>query len=441
MIKKYLFVLGRSVKLAEAELKSILEKRLLFSDFSLTKNLVTIKSADETEKVADLINTLGGTVKIAELVEYGNWAEVIYQDLKSNPVRDVGFSSLDSKLKRNMVFDLKFTLKSEGINIRAVMPRESTFLNAAEIRSNKLIGKGREYVVVEQPPTKLRMVARNYESTNKAESDSGQAVYRTIAQQDIESQVERDYGKPRSNAVSGMVPPKLARMMVNIAANMAETQISKSKDQKDLNLEPCSLNLPQSLTVVDPFCGSGNILIEAFDLGYSVQGSDISGGEVQKTTENLEWLSGELGNRNKVSGVQKPNTYNLQPYTAFIADASKDDFLIGIESPIVIVAEPYLGEPHKEKLTDDQVTAEIDALTELYLAFFANLKRITDNGSRITICLIFPSFELQNGGQRSLYKEIVDKIGSFGYTSLVGPYEYGRDYQVVKREILLLRQK
>jgi tRNA G10 N-methylase Trm11 len=414
MIKKYLFVLGRSVQLAEAELKSVLGKRLLFSDLSLAKNLATIKSEVEPEKVADLINILGGTVKIAELVEYGDWGQVIYTDLKANPVRDIGFSSLDSRLKRNLIFDLKSRLKDEGLNIRAVLPREATFLNAAEIRSNKLIGKGREYVL------------------------TGDQIYKTIAQQDVEGQVERDYGKPRSNAVSGMVPPKLARMMVNLATSQIESSKPETRNSKqiqnsnDQSSKPASdfdiriSDLPP--VVVDPFCGSGNILIEALALGYGVQGSDVSGGEVQKTTENLAWYIKE-----------HPSDSSQGSPLVFAADAAHDDFLKDLTGPAVIVCEPFLGEPHKEKLSVEQARAEISGLADLYLKFLENAKQLSKSHQIENICLIFPSFELQNGVKRPLYQEIVDKIGSFGYTSLVGPYEYGRDYQIVKRDIVLLQ--
>jgi tRNA G10 N-methylase Trm11 len=282
-----------------------------------------------------------------------------------------------------------------------IRDRDNQTLNAAEIKGNKLIGKGREYLL------------------------SGADVFATLAIQDIDSQVERDFGKPRSNAVSGMVPPKLARMMVNLAASAAPVQSQKSKVQ---SVTSGLGTWDSGLVTVDPFCGSGNILLEAYDLGYQVQGSDISGGEVQKTTENLNWLA----------NLKRPTENGQRVTTIFQADATKDNFLKGLDpSQIVIVTEPYLGKPHKDKLTMAEAEAEIGPLLNLYQDFLGNCRRLKVK----TMCLIFPSFTLTSGKSLGLYARIVDKLALLGYSTFVGSFEYGRDYQIVKREILLLKQK
>jgi hypothetical protein len=62
----------------------------------------------------------------------------------------------------------------------------------------------------------------------------------------------------------------------------------------------------------------------------------------------------------------------------------------------------------------------------------------TKNYQLDTICLIFPRVESSDGGQVSLWSESVDEIKNLGYTLLRPPLVYGRDYQVVKREIIFL---
>ena len=51
-----------------------------------------------------------------------------------------------------------------------------------------------------------------------------------------------------------MIPPKLARTMINLAVGE---------------------NDPKSITVFDPFCGTGTILMEGLMVGVTVMGSDL----------------------------------------------------------------------------------------------------------------------------------------------------------------------
>ena len=82
--------------------------------------------------------------------------------------------------------------------------------------------------------------------------------------QDIEGYSERDIGRERSMTV-GMMPPKLAQMMINMATK------------------------GNMLRIWDPFCGLGTTLIEAHNAGYShLTGSDISAEMVQETKKNID---------------------------------------------------------------------------------------------------------------------------------------------------------
>ena len=50
-------------------------------------------------------------------------------------------------------------------------------------------------------------------------------------------------------------------------------------------------------TVLDPFCGSGTLLMEAAILGMKCIGIDIDGDAVQGARLNLRWLSSDLGEK------------------------------------------------------------------------------------------------------------------------------------------------
>ncbi|HSV49791.1 MAG TPA: hypothetical protein VLH35_05700, partial [Candidatus Acidoferrales bacterium] len=79
---------------------------------------------------------------------------------------------------------------------------------------------------------------------------------------------KRDVYKPNQRAIFGM-PPRLARMMVNLSACTGEK------------------------TLLDAFCGVGTILQEALLEHAMVIGVDVNTWCIKAATENLEWLEQE----------------------------------------------------------------------------------------------------------------------------------------------------
>ena len=96
---------------------------------------------------------------------------------------------------------------------------------------------------------------------------------KTVSIQDIDDWTKRDRHKPYADRKKGMLPPKVARMMVNIAKNLFES-----------NKYP---------NIHDPFCGSGTILMEALMMGCSASGSDLDVNSVRGSEDNLGWLIDE----------------------------------------------------------------------------------------------------------------------------------------------------
>jgi len=66
--------------------------------------------------------------------------------------------------------------------------------------------------------------------------------------------------------------PKLARAMVNLAC-------------------------PQSGTLLDPFCGTGGLLVESLICGIDSYGSDLAWPMVTGTRENVEWIRQQIDNQ------------------------------------------------------------------------------------------------------------------------------------------------
>ncbi len=398
----YYFILGRENKISQKELECVLAG----FDFGLTDDSVSIltdqileiKLDQDSKKVAELIKILGGTVKIYQKIAS---ADEKLADLlaKENFSKKMIFAvSNYSKVKID-TFKLAISAKkSVGKSIRVVDGKEDDRLSSAQSFQYKMDIENTEYGLFETGIGKL------------------------IAVQDINDWSRRDYGKPRSDAVSGMLPPKLARMMVNLA--VGQTRIMNKPD----NFELISHD---SCLVVDPFCGSGNILIEALSLGCDLIGSDLSERAVLDTKVNLGWFINESGIINQKLST-KPDD------SVFVADATKFDFS-KIDRDFIIVSEPFLGQPRKAKLRIEEEIQAKKKITKLYLDF---LKNLLTAGDRLrAVGLVFPLFELANGKKLSIFNESVDFIKEIGYAILCPPMEYGRDYQVVKRQIVLLEQK
>src|SRR5690606_12044605 len=151
------------------------------------------------------------------------------------------------------------------------------------------------------------------------------SLAKTTGVQDIAAYGKRDHGRPSRDAKVGMLPPKLAQIMLNLAS------------------------VKPGQTVLDPFCGTGVVLQEALLLGAQACGSDLEPRMVGMARNNLEWLGHE---------------YDIvtSDIPLHSGDARKIDWSCPFDA---VVSELYLGpplssEPSHDKLTS--ITAEIDNL-------------------------------------------------------------------------------
>jgi tRNA G10 N-methylase Trm11 len=464
--QKYAFILGREREIALEELKATLGRfGFCFGVLSITGNtaIINIEKTGECD-VASLAEVLGGTIKIFDVADH----------LASDPVRqiidlietrksgqtgkiDFGISSYNKRFTRNKIntigLEVKRGLKGT-LSTRFVALRQEDELSSIVSLKNNLAGKGIEIGIFD--------------------GDLGILV----GLSNPEEWSERDYGKPASDKYSGMVPHKLARMLVNLVLGQVMTNVKFQMPNKNPNVKiqkesilfksdggkfdirnsDFGFNGCQA-TVTDPFCGSGNILMEAMMLGCDVVGSDKSEKAVSDTKKNLEWLSENLSFNNShlpfndsldhLGNEQMGNNQinakckmKNEKFTVFQADATSaqliENWKLEIENydRIVIVTELYLGEPKKFKSSPSAVRGEYAKVRELYLGFLSNMRNL---GWKGVLCVIFPLVETFDGGQFSLYQNSVDEIKRLGYTDTRPPLIYGRDYQIVKREIVFLK--
>src|SRR5690606_572214 len=143
-----------------------------------------------------------------------------------------------------------------------------------------------------------------------------------------------DRQRPSVDAVSGVLPPKVARMLINIG----------NDTKKD------------SITFLDPFCGSGTILMEALLLGYDSVGFDISVKAIEDSTKNLNWLKQKY-----------PVTTPVSLYQADSSEVKPKD--LGLKPVDLIVTEGYLG---PSTFDQSQLSVIIKELKELYIKVLPN---------------------------------------------------------------------
>ncbi len=217
--------------------------------------------------------------------------------------------------------------------------------------------------------------------------DTGKIVWKHSAR----SWFKRDRLKPFADARKGLLPPKVARMLVNIALGQ---------------------NINQQ-TLLDPFCGSGTILLEAGLLGARVIGSDLDRKQLAGAEKNLKW-----------AGL---------PVNLILADAVKiSDF---IKDPVdCIVTEPFMGRPNP---TPAQIPNVARGLEKLYLGCFKNWQKILQPGGKIVIVL--PLFQV---GEKAVHTaDVVDAPHFVGYNLVTRGIIYSRPGATVRREVVILQKQ
>ena len=374
---KTIVILGRQPELGLVELES---------KFGAEAVMPWGKSAALLQESPD-ISSLGGTIKSGRIIYRGpehdiNEAPLSLDDL---PRRDgkttfgMSFYGLNASTKYVMSagLTLKKRLKQRG-SVRFVSPQTGTSLGAAQVKFNGLVRDGFELLV--------------------ASHNGEMVVALTEAVQDIDWYAARDYGRPTRSAKVGMLPPKLAQIMINTSGDAP---------------------------VYDPFCGTRVVLQEAVLMGRPAGGSDISPDMVRATTENMQWL-------------QKLQP-DIPPWYAIEHDAATVTLP---RQPIAIVTEGYLG-PNQTKRPDAQATRQLKAeLLPIFTESLKNWSSQLDTGSCVTITT--PLWQTRTGWEGL---EIIDQLPDLGYTLKRFQHvrsnnlAYRRPNQYVGRQLLILRKQ
>ena len=270
-----LLILGRQPALGLAELESL---------YGAVKVQPVGNEAALLKSVPDSVDfaRLGGAIKLCKVLDVHSttsWPDI--QRFLEQRTPELAASLAEGKIQLGLSayglnvspqrllatgLNLKKALRNAGRSVRLV-PNQEPALNSAQVLHNHLTG-----------PTGCELVL--------VRDDKRTICAQTVAEQDIESYTLRDRGRPKRDARVGMLPPKLAQIIINLAVS----------DHRPLYGE----------VVLDPFCGTGVVLQEASLMGFDIYGSDLDPRMVEYTERNLEWLKQTFGH---VTSVNEEKSY------------------------------------------------------------------------------------------------------------------------------------
>ncbi len=253
-------------------------------------------------------------------------------------------------------------------------------------------------------------------------------VGRTIAAQDVNAYTKRDMKKPVRDTTTGLLPPKLAQILLNFGAWLVESR------QPPLPPNKKRPKKAPPLTVFDPFCGTGVIPLEGLLRGWHVLASDISQKAVNGCEKNIEWLRKEekILKKDAESSVFKQDA--LKPFTLK-------------HLPDVVVTETTLGPAIADRLA---VKAAQKLKTESERLQAAFLKNCAATLPGVPLCLVWPVWKIKN--DQIFLERVWQALDEAGYRATLPPgvepsiagrlsLLYRRPDQYVGREIVLLLPK
>lgn len=388
----YICILGRQPALGLAELESYFGAT---SVAPLRDDMAQLEISEQPN-----FDNFGGIQKVVELIEtlpYTDWnkiarhlQQILPKLLQTEPEGKVTLGISAHSLRTNpaqinaTALSLKKVIKKEGRPAR-IVPNKDTELNTAQVLHNKL---------TQQNGIEFTLIAHNNTTL----------LARTVWVQDIEAYARRDQGRPARDARVGMLPPKLAQIIINLAST------------------------PQSGIVYDPFCGTGVLLQEALLMNKAIKGSDLEPRMIEYTAKNLTWL------KEKYPDIPYNPTATIK-----VADATEVKLPTWEHPEPVIACETYLGRPFSHEPDAETLSKVRSDVNLIHKKFLQNVARQTQAGFRM--CIAVPAWHTKSGVK---HLPTLDHLEELGYNRIEFVHADSRDLiyhrpgQVVGRELVTL---
>lgn len=406
-------VLGRQPALGLAELESLYGAKAV--------SQVSLHAAGITLDVSEInFARLGGSTKLAKVIgtaPSASWKLIEKELVKISHKTtlttglqatetgkfNIGLSALGLDVTPAKLTALGLTLKkilrTETRSVR-IVPNQTAELSTAQVYHNHLTDeRGAEILLI-------------------AAADSSVIIARTTAVQDIDSYTLRDRGRPKRDARVGMLPPKLAQIIINLA----------TADRIPLH----------GSVILDPFCGTGVVLIEATMMGFDIYGSDIDSRMIEYTDQNLMWLLDVPS-----SPVSRPpESSQDESWRYFKLEAGDATTHQWNPTPNCVAGETYLGRPFTAVPSRDILEQTVSEVNLILKKFLRNIHAQLTPGTRL--CLAVPAWQISPNRFRHL--PLIDSLVELGYERTTFQHVkasdllYYREGQIVARELLVIKR-
>ena len=431
----YITLLGRQPEISLAELAAV---------FGVDNVTRISQQFAKVQTVQFDITTLGGTIKCAKVITklpasrtdkasllaasrfitqhyQAKWAHSPHKITLGLSAYGLAVSARDIQ-KTGLI--LKSSLKKSGTSLRLI-PNDQPALSTATAHNNKLGGSPYKVELLLIKTTDRRLI-----------------IAESRGVQNITAYTRRDRHRPKRDAFVGMLPPKLAQIMLNLALGAGSLTSQRSHDNsvtrsafslsdKSMVLRtalPDAFDLEETagiraaVTILDPFCGTGTVLQEALLAGYDVIGTDLSQKMVDYTTENLSWLQSTFTTPSRVIDIHQADaTTHRWPNNNHLT---------------AVVCETYLGQPFSAPPAPQKLAEVAGNCNHIITGFLTNIRpQLAPN---TPLCIAVPAWYDTSG--QAAHLPLIKNLQRLGYYQLNRtPLIYRRPDQIVARELLVLR--
>jgi tRNA G10 N-methylase Trm11 len=391
----HIAIMGRQPQIGIAELESFFGAEKI----SIINDQTTAINTDHFE-----IQRFGGSLKAGLVINdlrdrsFERLSQKIVDYYKSKWQHldhkvTLGISVYDETISPGSItrigLNLKRRLSSTSTSLRLI-PNKQSALSTATSHHNKLgLSANKVELLI------VKDMSQNY------------LVAESVGSQNITAYAKRDQSRPKRDAFVGMLPPKLAQIMINLAIGNSHS------------LFPT----PHAPIILDPFCGTGVILQEAAIMGHRTVGTDLSEKMVEYSQINLEWLG---------------RFHNIeQPLSLTAADAQKATWNHPIDA---VVSETYLGQPFSAPPSPTKLKEVVGNCNHIISNFLSNLSHQIKPGTRL--CLAVPAWRDKDDLITDL--PLLGQVERLGYQHVALKYVraedllYYRENQVVARQLVIL---
>ncbi len=427
---QYAFILGRVYTLSLAELLAVLAKaETEIKVIEVSWEVIIIETPGQLD-FEKLQRQLGGVIKILKILDIVKKREqdsvnfALQNYFKPSKIKKDFLKQVSGKIQfgvsvyllntaikafgepKRLGMFIKRAMQDGGASIRLVLPEFNALsLASVVITKNLLLTKGAEICIIAG-------IDHLY-------------VAKTLVVQDFEDYGRRDYQRPVRDDKQGMIPPKVAQVMINLA-------VAKSGD-----------------ALLDPFCGIGTIVQEAVLMDYRMIGTDLNKHAIANSEKNLEWFR----NRYKIA----KGKYHVEASDAREVSKIIDNLVrIGAIKYISgIVTEGTLGPHYAQFPKPAEIKKNFEELEELYFGSFQEFLKLLPPKGRIVLCM--PAY--RRGIEHYEYLPSLDRVLALGYNlAELIPHAlaeklpflkltprktivYDRKDQIVAREIVVFEKK